>query len=31
VEEEIDHLAGQLWDLTEDELIEIKKSLDEIL
>jgi hypothetical protein len=29
-QEEIDHLAGELWDLTEDELAEIKKSLDEI-
>ena len=30
VEEEINHLAGELWGLTESELAEIKKSLDEI-
>jgi hypothetical protein len=30
VEDEIDRLAGQLWGLSEDELAEIKKSLDEI-
>ena len=30
VEEEIDRLAGELWSLSEDELAEIKKSLDEI-
>jgi hypothetical protein len=30
VEDEIDRLAGELWGLSEDELAEIKKSLDEI-
>jgi methylase of polypeptide subunit release factors len=31
VEEEIDCLSGQLWGLTDDELVEIKKSLNEII
>ena len=30
VENEIDRLAGELWSLSEDELAEMKKSLDEI-
>jgi len=30
VEQEIDRLSGELWGLSEDELAEIKKSLDEI-
>jgi SAM-dependent methyltransferase len=30
-EEEIDRLSGELWGLSDDELAEIKKSLDEII
>jgi len=30
VEQEIDRLAGELWGLAEDELAEVKNSLDEI-
>jgi len=30
IQDEIDHLAGKLWSLSEDELAEIKKSLDEM-
>jgi hypothetical protein len=30
IEEEIDKCAAKLWELTEEELIEIKRSLEEI-
>jgi len=30
VEEEIDRLSGELWGLSDDELAELKTSLDEI-
>jgi hypothetical protein len=30
IEEEIDHLAGEMWSLSDDELAEMKKSLEEM-
>lgn len=29
IEEQVDHWAAKLWGLTEDELVEIKRSLEE--